>query len=201
VIFGTTIESKQFQRVISAVQQAYPVEGTKEFDSSQRMAITYITNPNLSGSEQTKIFLNLVELLDDHPEYEPVVKRLARSLSDNEKTRLNVQEAVFKYGLFDEHFRDWVPENIYDVPKFFPPLMIRWVKFWTGIEGQVPEFITRQTESGFDGEEILMMLVRDAVQTGRLTMWCNLDVDGAPHDAWRYKVTVGTSYFVKMMIK
>jgi hypothetical protein len=34
-------------------------------------------------------------------------------------------------------------------------------------------------------DDLLMILMGDTVPPGRLTMWCELEVDGIPHDAWQ----------------
>jgi hypothetical protein len=41
-----------------------------------------------------------------HPEYEAIVKYLAKSLSVDEESKLVVLEAAFQYGVFVHKFRD-----------------------------------------------------------------------------------------------
>jgi hypothetical protein len=180
---------------MTAVERAHPVESPKEPNSEQRMIIDYLVDPNLPELVLKKTFLSLLGELNHHPEYESVIKSLAISLSENEKMRLIVLHAVFEYGFFDHGIRNWVPGYIWDIPKFYPPLMLGWVQLWTNVGGKIPvrlpEFIQEQLQSDVDEEEIFMMLVKDAVKAGRLTMWCELEVDGVLHDAWRYKDEIG----------
>jgi hypothetical protein len=56
--------------------------------------------------------------------------------------------------------------------------MIRWIQLWIRVEAHIPELFKQY--SGVDEDELLMALVGDAVQSGRLTMWCGLEVDGIP---------------------